>query len=445
MQRGAEVRDRNKHGYMGITSVSPGRALVRIVEQIARLGYRPVVFMSGGSRSGTKSTNLEKLAELFPTKRPTCIASMHDIEEQPVAASKYFVAEVQRRRLKLVDWINITDQTTIAYLLSVDKLGLTFPFFETYVRCRIKPIARTLAKQAGCTGHGVVDMVDINGVIPLIKRGSRLVVKPITGSASRGVRKIRSNAEMTSYLRQARSGTRFNAKRAVFRGYDLAGQFLLEHELTGIELEIDGYVCDGEVTICAIGSKVHQYRPDHGFREIGGMICSVGSSRGAKRQRERRIISWTKRLLHALDFSSGVFHIEAMETPLGEIELIEVNPRLGGGSVVEMVEKVSGVNLLDVSVPLWLKKPLCMSRSKPCARAIVYAICYPTRAGLIEVRDAAWSVQWKKGVPVTRSDLAKESYVGEFHVHLDDDGEVDMAHTVLALQRWVRAGPLIEE
>src|SRR5262249_38194057 len=74
--------------------------------------------------------------------------------------------------------------------------------------------------------------------------------------------------------------------------------------------------------------------------------------------------------------------------------LLEVNPRPGGGGNVAAIRRLSGVDLHEEFVRLWLGRAGPLPRAEPTARTLCYGVGYPSQKGFIEWIRPAGALEW---------------------------------------------------
>jgi biotin carboxylase len=97
------------------------------------------------------------------------------------------------------------------------------------------------------------------------------------------------------------------------------------------------------------------------------------------RTHDLRLMNWCRRVLRALEFKCGTFHIE-VKVNGPEIHLLEVNPRPGGGANVMAIRLLSGVDLNQECLRLWAGVPR-PPREQPRHLSICFAVRYPSIIG----------------------------------------------------------------
>lgn len=195
--------------------------------------------------------------------------------------------------------------------------------------------------------------------------GFPAVVKPEFGAAAIGCLRIDSFSTLPDVYRLVR-GVVTAETDAIFRaGNDL----LLEEYLDGVEFDIDLVLEDGECVFSSVSQNWPTAEPS--FQETG-LHCPTDE--GSKPV--GRLVELAVKTVQAFGFSGGVLHVEGKCTTKGP-RIVEVNARLGGGRIHQMIEAVWGVDLIEAHLrsALGLPQHLTPSRKPRCAvvNAFVYA------------------------------------------------------------------------
>lgn len=160
------------------------------------------------------------------------------------------------------------------------------------------------------------------------------VVKTPTGSSSKGVRRVESREELMAHFRLLH-GWRTNE-----RGQELRGDVLLESLVPGPELSVETVtLAPGDTRVVGITAK--HLAPPPGFVEIGHDFPAMLAP-----DRRDEVTTTVLRALDALGFDFGPAHTEVRLTEEGPV-VIEVNPRLAGGMIPELVRLALGIDLLQ--------------------------------------------------------------------------------------------------
>jgi len=181
--------------------------------------------------------------------------------------------------------------------------------------------------------------------------GFPAVLKPVSGAASLGVKKVETLQELTSCYREVvaeLSSLVVSSGALVKAGTNPGGvdaskvvdlTVLLEQFLDGSEVDVDIVMSEGEWRYAAVSDNGPTLMPY--FNETWGLCPSLLTKEQQNSLKELAVES-----VKTLGFDSGVFHVECKYTTTGP-QLIEVNARMGGGPVRECNRMVWGVDLVE--------------------------------------------------------------------------------------------------
>lgn len=184
--------------------------------------------------------------------------------------------------------------------------------------------------------------------------GFPAVLKPISGAASLGVKKVVQASDLLPIYREVVNELKSlvvlsgaiaqndGSGQGVAAGDVIALSMLLEQFLDGNEVDIDMVVSEGEwryVGITDNGPTLEPY-----FNETWGVCPSLLP---LDKQRELKDLAVAS--VKALNLAGGVFHVECKYTSTGP-QLIEVNARMGGGPVHEINLRCWGVDLVEEAI-----------------------------------------------------------------------------------------------
>lgn len=217
------------------------------------------------------------------------------------------------------------------------ELELPASDVEALNRCRHKDRQRAVLWEAGVE-------VPLFGVAETAEAACRwarhiglpVVVKPTTGSGSSGVRLCHTMANVAEW------SASLLAIRQNERGQPIPRLVLVEQYVEGPEFSVETF--DGEaVTVVAkhLGPQPH-------FVEIGHDVPAPDG--GA-------VADLAERAVAALGLTWGPTHTELRLSAGGPV-VIEVNPRLAGGMIPELVRLSCGVDLIDWTVARGCGQPL---------------------------------------------------------------------------------------
>lgn len=200
--------------------------------------------------------------------------------------------------------------------------------------------------------------------------GFPLVMKPVDLASSAFVRLVRNHDELKDAFR-ALDGFQWN-----FRGQKRERLFLLEEYLLAPEYSVEVVVHDGCPFFLGVTDKSLTGSPF--FIESGHMFPAV------LEEDERSLLTdYVGAVLRVTNFSKGVVHAEVKLCRDGP-KMIEINPRLPGNYIVELIRSVKGVDLLSVFIELALGEKPRFDDAFGRVSSAAIAFLVPDRSGVVE-------------------------------------------------------------
>lgn len=171
------------------------------------------------------------------------------------------------------------------------------------------------------------------------------VVKPPADSSSKGVRLVRDGEKLLDHFQQ------LHAWRVNDRGQPLGGEVLIESLLLGPEFSVETVTLSpGDVRVIGITAK--HLSPPPLFVEVGHDFPAALGEEDAAAIRGTVLAA-----LAAVGFDFGPAHTEIRLTPAGPV-VVEINPRLAGGMIPELVRHALGIDLLTVFLDQLVGQPV---------------------------------------------------------------------------------------
>jgi biotin carboxylase len=202
--------------------------------------------------------------------------------------------------------------------------------------------------------------------------GFPAVVKPEFGASAVGcvrVDDVESLPRVYSMVRDVVTADELSFFRA---GNDL----LVEQYLDGVEFDVDLIMHEGECVFSSVSQNWPTIEPS--FQETG-LHCPADHNH---RQVER-LVDLSVETARRFGLHRGVMHIEGKCTSHGP-RVIEVNARMGGGRVAEIVRGVWGVDLVEATARAALGLPPNVNRSrKPRCTALNVMLASPRTGRLV--------------------------------------------------------------
>jgi biotin carboxylase len=227
-------------------------------------------------------------------------------------------------------------------------LGLPGLSPEVALRCRDKLACfRALAAQGHAVPrtHAVDDLAEAERAVAALG-GYPVIVKPRSGGGGRGVALVREPIELSAALARAR------------RAYGLGQQGLLVQEyIAGRSVGVEAFFFGGELVEAIVLDD--QFEP--------GYISPAGHSLPPTLEPAlcASVVEAIAALGRALGLRDGPANFDLRQ--LGERTImLEINPRLGGNSITDLVRAAYGIDLADATVCAALgqdPRP-CLARQK---------------------------------------------------------------------------------
>jgi len=240
--------------------------------------------------------------------------------------------------------------------------------------------------------------------------GFPCVLKPVSGAASLGVKKVASMAELEACYNEvvAELSSLVVSSGALVKGNGGDGvtasavvdlTVLLEQYLDGSEVDVDIVMSDGEWRYASVSDNGPTVEPY--FNETWG-LCPSQLSKDEQKELKDLSVSSVK----ALGFTSGVFHVECKYTSTGP-QLIEVNARMGGGPVRECNRLVWGVDLVEEAIFCALGIPARPSVPSCPTTCVSYSFVNAKKSG--KLRSTAYIEDLRRAAGVLSADPLVQS------------------------------------
>ena len=347
---GQQMRKIMLHGAT-IVFVTPGYAGKRFIYERARdLGVRAVIFDEPGSWAEALVAD-RVIAKFVPICLnqdsdevfAAALAAMRALEDDPTVGAPAGCCTFCELSVPLVARL-------------CETLGLPGPSAAAIDTARDKHRTRAAMKAAGLpspSNYKIMDERDLAAAAAEV--GFPAVLRPLSGAASLGVKKVGSEDELMATYREVLAEMRDTVvtsgalvKKSSSSSADAAAgddasargvAFLLEAYLDGPEVDVDVVMSEGEARYAVVVDNGPTAEPY--FAETWG-LCPSALPEDA--QAELRALAVDA--LKACGFEVGVFHCELKRTSRGP-RLIEINARMGGGQVRLTHLLVHGVDLVD--------------------------------------------------------------------------------------------------
>lgn len=232
------------------------------------------------------------------------------------------------------------------------RLGFRYLDPEAARICREKPRTRLVLRQFGLRTpafrivRSEAEALEAAGTVSY-----PCVVKPPADSSSHGVRLVTNGAELVAHYRSLAAWTEN------VRGQRLDGDVLIESLLDGPEFSVETFTLGpGDTRVIGVTAK-HLSAPPH-FVEMGHDFPAP-----APRIMTSGLAATAVAALGAVGFDFGPAHTEIRWTARGPV-IVEINPRLAGGMIPELVAHATGIDLLGAWLDLAAGRPVDLTPSR---------------------------------------------------------------------------------
>jgi cysteine synthase A len=227
------------------------------------------------------------------------------------------------------------------------RLGLPGNPLAAVRACRDKSLTRAALDRAGVPQPLWATVRDAAQVPAAVARvGLPCVVKPVDDSGSNAVRLCSTVDEAV------RHSTDILALISNVRGQPTAGTVLVESYLDGTEVSVEMFADADRHTCVAISRKVLTGRPY--FVE-----CQHIFPADLPGPMEAELADTVTAALGATGLTMGAAHVEVRLTAAGPA-VVEINARLAGGMIPELVRIATGVDLLEQQLRAALRLPVLL-------------------------------------------------------------------------------------
>lgn len=234
-------------------------------------------------------------------------------------------------------------------------LGLPGNTTEAVSVCRNKAAVRQTLAEAGLPQPRFAAVTDVADAAAAVTRvGFPCVVKPVDDSGSNDVLKC---ADLPTAVAQVARvvGTRTNVRQL-----PTAGTALVEEYLAGPEISVETFGWQGRTHLIGITEKCLAGEPY--FVEYRHIFPA-----DLPPQVETSVYDTVERALAEVGLRLGAAHTEIRLTAGGPT-LVEINARLAGGMIPELIRVATGVRMLDQQLRVFAgMRPELAGRTRRCA------------------------------------------------------------------------------
>ena len=283
-----------------------------------------------------------------------------------------------------IDAVITTWQASVVPLAHAARnLGLRFTDERAARFGAQKDLGRQRLVEAGVPSIAFAMVHDRAGARAASERiGFPLVVKPTCGVGKLFTQIVRDPAQLDEAVR-AYEEDRRTAPSVLQRGFDHG--LLLEEHMQGRMVSAEVGVSGGAPFVIAVTAR---------RRARHNEILELGSTMPAplSDDDEAATRAYALDVTRAFGLDVGMFHVEIMLTPNGP-RLIELNPRIAGGSLPQALGRSLGASLFDLLLDIHLGLPLRLPTAPPIPLAMIR---FASRdGGVVAPHDLGWLADYE--------------------------------------------------
>jgi biotin carboxylase len=295
-----------------------------------------------------------------------------------------------------------------------DLLGLEGTTHEVARRFHDKLIMRKWLARTGFETVAAESAGDAAAVADFgARHGYPLVLKPVDGTASRGVTCIRAPEEIDRVWRQS-TGLR-GREDLPFATFYPVDRFLAEEFIDGPEYSVESFSFDGRHIAVSVTEKLSD-----GFVEMGH-----AEPADLAQPDETLLAGYVVRFLAAMGLRDGVAHTE-VKLSAGGPRIIESHDRVAGDRIMDLVEAAYGIDLERYAVG-WPHRLVPELTERPVPRRAAATRFLTASPGIIVAIEGDEDVRAYPGVLDLELDVQIGDEVRPIADNFDRPGQVLVA------------------
>ncbi|MEU8507200.1 ATP-grasp domain-containing protein [Streptomyces brevispora] len=339
---------------------------------------RPLLIVVGGTDPVYRGYCVEQVAAAYPialidTKPPSWqqhlvvdheVADTHD-PEAVVAAGLALAA-----RHSIAGVVTWDEYTLVPTAELAARLNVPGNSTAAMTACRDKATSRRLFDEHNVPSATSTCVDNLTAAeTAALRTGFPVVLKPSSHAASIGVVRVDTPEELPSAWEFAAAG-------AGEQGPEGSG-VLVEEYLSGPEISVECVTQHGVTTALAVTRKEVAFPPY--FEEVGHTVS-------ASDPLLPEVAPVAIQAVRALGVTAGIQHVEMRLTASGP-RIIEVNSRIGGDLIGQLVRLATGLDLPRIAADIACGQIPDLTPTAHSTAAI--KIVYPPAAGTLSARDLA--------------------------------------------------------
>ena len=227
------------------------------------------------------------------------------------------------------------------------------------------------------------------------------VVKPVDGYGKFGTALVGSPDELAHQIASyRREQQRWSAESGVPSG--ISPTLLVEEFVSGPLFSIECCAdSDGVRALVVVRRKISADNP---VLELGSTIPGVDSAAVTD-----SLMRYAEQVLRAVGLQHGVFHVEVILGSGGPV-LVEINPRISGGAIPDLVRAATGIDLCDVLLDVALGRAVAVT-SRTTDSALSHSFLAAREAFVVPALPDGWFDTVSAGTISAYCDLVPTDHV----------------------------------
>lgn len=245
--------------------------------------------------------------------------------------------------------IPIFEVSSLPLTAAADRLGIPSTSAEAVRRCRDKALVRRVLAEHGIrtVNSSVVESADAARAFGE-RYGYPFILKPNRGLGSVSVSKVAGPDDVDAFFAQAR-GEQAGLARATREELETDTRIVAEEYIPGTLYSAEIGMSAGRFIPFAISRR--KKVPENETLELGSTIPGEDD-----REQQAIDLSYIEQVARAVGLDRGIFHIEYIRSGNGLPNLVEINPRIMGGTIPRLYEYATGSSIFPILFDIFLNK-----------------------------------------------------------------------------------------
>jgi biotin carboxylase len=292
--------------------------------------------------------------------------------------------------------IAFADRQLVRTATIAAELDLAYLTPEVAERLTVKRLQREAMRLAGIPGpqfHAIAADIDADKAASVVaEMRFPLVFKPESGGGSRDTYLIEDAAAMVDRIRAL--AARGNRESMIAEEY-LVGRTDATGRLIGDYVSVEQVTSHGVVQTAGITGRL---RPAPPFREQGNFVPAALDASDTQ-----AVLDIAEAAVKAIGITTGSTHTEVKLTPDGP-RIIEVNGRVGGGTIPDLLMRVGGESLLRLALRAALGESVRVRPPAPGA-GVAYLFAFQPPMGVHRLERVDGVAELRATPGIERVDL----------------------------------------